>query len=317
MTEVRHEMIDGVLDLLRVSFGDNIGRWERLVGGAFSSAYGFEANGQPYVVRLNAAPHAAESFAKDAFAARHFASSGLPIPEIIEIGSHRDVEYAISERVPGRTLHAHTTAERRATLPSFLATLTAIGQVNTSDTAGYGDWGADRQGKFASWHDYLIQVIENHEQGFYANWHALFDSTFLDRDAYEAIYRRMLELLSYCPNERALIHNDLWFENILAENGVITGVIDWANALYGDPFYDVARLSWGSAWLGWWYDDGAEILRERFGHLPNYAERMTCYACHIGLDDMRYYAKTGRQAEYDFFRPKLLAIADGALLESP
>ena len=316
MTEVRHETIDAVLDLLTASFGDDIRHWERLGGGAFSNAYGFEANGQPYVIRLNAAPHAAESFSKDAFAARHFASTGLPIPEIIQIGSLGDGQYAVSERVPGQTLFTHTPAERHATLPSFLAALTAIGQVNTSATTGYGDWGADGQGKFASWQDYLSEVIENHEDGFYANWHALFDDTFLERDTYDAVYRRMLELLPYCPNERSLIHNDLWFENILADNGVITGVIDWANALYGDPLYDVARLVWGSAWPGWWYEDGAAVLRERFSHLPNYAERITCYACHLGLDDMRYYAKMARRAEYDFFQPRLLAIAAGAFIDS-
>jgi hygromycin-B 4-O-kinase len=118
----------------------------------------------------------------------------------------------------------------------------------------------------------------------------------------------MLRLAVHCPEERVLIHNDFWFENVLSEGERITGVIDWANALYGDPLYEVARLSWGAAWPGWWYDDGVMLLRERFGSAPGYAERLACYQCHIGLDDLRFYANTRRRTEYDFFRARLLTL---------
>lgn len=300
--------------IVRETFGDDIGTPQLLAGGFFSRAYSFTSGGRDYVVRINTAPHAAESFAKDDYAARHYASPGLPIPCVIRTGSRDGAYYAISERAPGRSLAEHARGERRTALPSLLDTLDAIGQVSTNASHGYGDWGADGNGKFASWHDYLTTVIENEDQGYYAGWHALFAESFLDRDVYAAGYARMLELFEHCPEERSLIHNDYWFENMLAHDGTITGVIDWANALYGDPLYDIARLSWGSAYPGWWYDDGSAILRDRYGHLPNYAERITCYACHIGLDDLRFYAKTGRRAEYDFFRSRLLALVEGAML---
>lgn len=141
-----------------------------------------------------------------------------------------------------------------------------------------------------------------------ANWHALFHESFLERDLFAAVYRRMLRLAQQMPEERGLIHNDLWWFNIIAERERITGVIDWANALYGDPLYDIARISWGSACPGIWYDDGAALLRARFGALPAYDLRLACYACHIGLDDLRYFAKAGLRAEYDFFRTRLLAL---------
>jgi hygromycin-B 4-O-kinase len=125
----------------------------------------------------------------------------------------------------------------------------------------------------------------------------------------------MLRLAARCPEERALIHNDYWFMNILGEIGPdgarITGVIDWAIALYGDPLYEVARLAWGADYPGWWYDDGAAFLHARYGAAPGYADRIACYQCHLALDDLRFYAKTGRREEYDWARAKLLARLDG------
>jgi hygromycin-B 4-O-kinase len=88
----------------------------------------------------------------------------------------------------------------------------------------------------------------------------------------------------------------------------ITGVIDWANALYGDPLYEVARLLWWSGWPGWWYDDVADLMRARYGATPRFAERIACYTCHVVLDDMRYYATQRLRPQYEMARDRLLAL---------
>jgi hygromycin-B 4-O-kinase len=302
--------------LLRRIFADDAAAVRPLAGGLFSRAYAFTAGGQDYVIRLNTAAHAAEGFAKDDYAWRHFASPVLPIPRVLLIGQTDEVQFAISELVPGRTLEKLSPAERRTALPALLDTLDAIAHTDVSASQGYGAWGGDGQGHSASWHDYLAAVINNESEGFYQDWHALFHESFLERDAYEAIYRHMLQLAARCPEERALLHNDYWFENILAAGERVTGVIDWANALYGDPLYDVARLSWGSAWPGWWYEDGAAFLYARYGATPGYAERIACYECHLGLDDLRYYAKVRNREQYTWTRDRLLARVTGAAGES-
>ena len=42
------------------------------------------------------------------------------------------------------------------------------------------------------------------------------------------------------PGPRAICHGDFHPQNILSEGGVVTGVLDWPNALVADPAYDVA-----------------------------------------------------------------------------
>jgi hygromycin-B 4-O-kinase len=300
-----------VRGLLLRRFAGDVGRVRLLGSGEFSRAFAFESGGRALVVRVSTSPHAEGNFAKDDYAWRHFASPRLPIPRVLAIGREGDAWFAVSERAAGRVMTELDPAKRRALLPGLLDALDAIGRADVGGTRGYGPWGADREGQCGSWREYLLLVIENDSEGYYRDWHALFRDGSLDREAYEVVFRHMMGLADRCPEERALIHNDYWFMNIIGEGERITGVIDWANALYGDPLYEVARLSWGSAWPGWWYEDGAALLRERYGATPGYEARLACYSCHLGLDDLRFYAKTGRRAEYDWARGRLLALVAG------
>ena len=227
-----------------------------LDGGHFSNAYAFSADGRAFVLRINQAAHAAESFSKDEYAGRNFASPGLPIPRIVAHGKTEQGYYAIGERVAGRTLMDCTLAERRALLPALLDTLDALGAADTSASSGYGDWDGDGAGRYTSWPAFLAEIDKNHDDGFYLNWHRYFDASFLERDVFDRVYQRMVALAAQVPNLRQLVHNDYQFENILTDGERMTGVIDWANALYGDPLYDVAWLNFISIHPGWWFDDG-------------------------------------------------------------
>jgi hygromycin-B 4-O-kinase len=283
-----------------------------LYGGFFSRAFAFTAAGRDYVLRLSDAPQAAESFAKDAYAARHFASPGLHIPEVLLVGA-TDVageRFAISALVPGYTLEDADPAARRLALPGLLDTIDAIGRVRVGGSRGFGLWDETGAAPYPAWAAFLAAADENDTGGYYRDWHSLF-ARMLERDLYDAAYRRMRQLLGQIPEVRGLIHDDLWFQNVLANGERITGVIDWGNALYGDPFYDIARLMWGADWPGW-YDDGAAILAARYGALPGFATRLACYQCHLGLNDLRFYAKNGKVEEYGWARGRLLALIAAA-----
>jgi hygromycin-B 4-O-kinase len=298
--------------LIREHFGDDVSDIRPLSGGVFSRAFAFTAGDREYVLRLNREVHARESFAKDDYAWRHFASPSLPIPRIVATGETDGFHYAVSEKMAGTTMDACSPAERSTVLPALLDTVEAVGRMDVSGTIGYGDWGSNGNGKFASWRDYVASITDNHAEGFYEDWHRFYDESFLERDVFETVARRMLDLLEHCPEERSLVHNDLHFENIMSDGTQITGVLDWANALYGDPLYDVAWLSWQAANPGWWYDDGAEILLARFGKTPGYATRVTCYQLHIGLDHLRYYTRTNQPDRYGFCRDWLLSLIDAS-----
>ena len=162
------------------------------------------------------------------------------------------------------------------------------------------------EGELARWRDFLDAVAENRAEGYYRDWHALFTTSFLERDLFDVINRRMLQLAAFCPEERCLLHCDLHYDNILTDGERITAIIDWGNACYGDPLYDVAWLGRVNA-LGETFVDPA-LLDARYGAAPHYRERLACYELALGLDDLRFYAKTGRREEYEAIKAILLGL---------
>lgn len=64
---------------------------------------------------------------------------------------------------------------------------------------------------------------------------------------WQAVHRGLPHIRPVLP---ALVHVDYWLGNILWQGGQITAVLDWEEAAYGDPGYDVAYLRMELAILG-------------------------------------------------------------------
>ncbi|KPC86502.1 hydrogenase expression protein HypB, partial [Streptomyces sp. NRRL F-6602] len=95
---------------------------------------------------------------------------------------------------------------------------------------------------------------------------------------------------------------DLLSRNVLAGEAGITGVLDWGNALYGDPLYDAAwRLHWWPWYPGWRPGDLHAALLTHWratGPTPAHLrERLHAYLLHIALDALAYCAYRRRWDE--------------------
>jgi hygromycin-B 4-O-kinase len=206
--------------------------------------------------------------------------------------------YAISRKMPGRGLQSLSRAEYEQTLPSIIETLYAIHQVDVRGWHGYGWLDDNGAGMFPSWKGFIARIIEEERpDGFYGKWHTLFQTTFLERDFFETVYNHMLRLLEVCPEERYLVHGEYGYNNVLAQEGKVTAVLDWVDTSYGDFVYDIA-------WIGFWQRgvDLPERFRQYYAAqgmpLPYYRERIACYTCYMGLDALRFFAKTNDHQAY-------------------
>src|SRR5438093_3977231 len=141
---------------LRTRYGGGASKPIPITQGEWSKAYYFERASQEYVVRFSALK---DDFEKDAVAAARFSSTDLPIPPIIELGEAFGGFYAISERMPGAYLDDVSGRDMRAFLPSVFAALDAMRLTDLSATWGYGIWTADGIAPFATWRDYLLDVV--------------------------------------------------------------------------------------------------------------------------------------------------------------
>ena len=82
-----------------------------------------------------------------------------------------------------------------------------------------------------------------------------------------------------------LVHGDFGSNNVLAEGEHITGVVDWSEALIGDPLYDVANIFFWRTWLPC-MEQQAQFFEAHPLKLPNWKERVLCYQLRIGLSEV-------------------------------
>lgn len=289
--------------LLEARFG-SVADISPIAGGELSRAFSFAADGRDYVIRFN---RSAAGFAWDRYAWQHFAAPGIPIPRIVAIDQVRDVYVAISERAAGGHLWSLPPHEHQRLLPAALDVLDRIHGIDVRDGQGFGNWTAPEAGRYESWRAYVAAIIEDEAEGFHQGWHALFRDSFLERDLFERVYARMMRLAERCPQDRAVLHGDYGYDNVLTDGDRITGVVDWGSIAYGDPLYDVA-------WVGFWPvgQETETMLRDRYAHgpraHPHYEERVACCQCRIGLDGLRFFARAGKEESYCWVRDRLLSI---------
>ena len=307
MTSVQPPLgVDDVAVLLREEFGAGVRDLAPLGSGQISRTFAYAADDGEYVIRFNQ-ENMAFVFDKEAYIATQLAPPDVPIPEIARLGRFRGYRYIIARRAPGQTLLELDPTAYAATIPSLCATLDAIHRTDLGDQPGYGVFDERGVGLWPSWRAHLANIRDEEPADlFYGAWHTLFETTFLERDVWHSIYARMRALLDVCPEERWLVHGGYGYGNVLARDGRVTAVLDWADARYGDFLYDIAVLDfWPTG------HDFAAIFRERYSAadvaVPDYDRRLLCYTCYIGLDALRFFAKTGQEEAYRHTRDDVLA----------
>ncbi len=279
--------IDTIRAFLQKEFADTITNLEQLIEGMESQAFSFIHADKAYVMRVN---RSAEGFSKDAYAYRHFSSEALPIPKVVQIGQI-DARHAfgVTERMPGVTLQDTDGATVERVLEPTVQVWRAIGEADVAGTPGYGDFHSNGKGLFPSWRAYLLSILDPS----YYDWDAVGNSS--DRALVATLCERLQALVRACPEERRPVHGDFGANNVLTDGRRITAVLDWENAKYGDPLFDIAGAYFWSTWLGC-MQAFADYCEQHLGQLPNYRERIWCYQLRCGLDEI-YCAAIERATE--------------------
>lgn len=287
--------------LLQDTFEQPIQELTPVQGGLIAQTLSFQAGSEAYILRFTTSSIEV-SYQKEAFIYKNFASASIPIPPILKVGQIGDVYYAISKKLAGRGLSTLSKAEYEQTLPNIIKTLYAIHQVDVRGWQGYGWLDDNGMGIFPSWKTFIARIMEEeHPNGFYGEWHKLFQTTFLEREFFEKVYTHMIRLLEVCPEERYLVHGEYGYNNVLVQDGKVTAVLDWVDTTYGDFVYDIA-------WIDYWPRgvDQSERFRQYYISqgipLPDFWQRVACYKCYMGLDAMRFFAKTNNFEAYQSTR---------------
>lgn len=300
------DMDEPILLAIQEYFGQSLQNLQRITEGQVAQTYSFTAAEREYILRINATMQI--NYEKELYAYRHFSSQRVPIPPVVHVGQIDNRHFAISEKVPGQTLMKIPPQEFFALIPQQIEVLHAIHQTPLVEQTGYGVFDGKGIGTFPSWQAYLAAIIEEAEKpDFFGKWHSLFEQSFLERDLFDALYQRMMQLSDYSPSQRYLVHGDYGFNNVLVHNGKISAVLDWMNAGYGDFLMDVAWLDFWSPGTGF-----QERFRQSYHLLgqevPFYEERLLCYQCYIALSGLRFNAKLQNKPAYDWVRQRIHSL---------
>lgn len=266
-----------------------------LGAGEWSQAFAFSHDGRDLVLRLGAD---VDDFARDQLAAR-YAGPHLPIPKVLELGPApaQDGYFAVSERVYGDMLDHLDGPPMHAMQPELFKTLDAIRQADISHARGYGIQDSGGQGRFSTWPEYLLAVDRPNTYPKVKGWRERLAQSPAGPGAFDRAYGVMRDSLAGYPGTRFLIHSDLLNRNVLVQDGRISGVIDWANAMYGDFVYDLAQFIF---WAPWYKSmrgiDWAAGARRHYAaiglEVPGFDQRLLCCLIHIGLGAQLYHAFT-------------------------
>src|SRR5688572_10238641 len=172
--------------------------------------YVFEAKlrGKELIVRISSKPNRLQFFLKEQWAVRKARESGVPVPDILEVGNELDgMPYMILEKISGQA--ADTCVDRLRTLQA-LATHTRT--INSICTSGFGhvfDWSRNRLSRNKTWVDFLEDELGIGDRLDLFRKHKIFAGQKL-RKLESAI--RDLKKLEFSPR---LNHGDIRLKNVI------------------------------------------------------------------------------------------------------
>ena len=268
-------------------FGDKAQKLEILASGEWSKAYSFLLDGEKMVIRFGAYR---QDFEKDRVFST-YSSENLPVPKVLEVGETESGFFAVSKWVPGKPLDELNGLEIQLVLPELFDALYELQKLDHRITQGVGLWRPD--GKGPSWGEELLSVTEPRER--LAGWRERLDASPREARIFDAGAERLRQLAPRLSEYRGIVHNDLLNRNVLVDAGRLTGVIDWGNAFYGDPLYDIAWFLYWWPWYPTWQGIDLQAIIDRHWEKHNgppaqREERLLCYLIHIGLDHIAYTA---------------------------
>lgn len=308
----RHDILqDRVIEIIESLTGHRPHGLLSLRPGSWASAFAFESDNGPRVIRFS---HNPDDFARDAYAAR-FRSPVLPIPEVTHRGESDGVHVAISERILDGFLDDLDGEGFRATTRSLIAMLDALRTANVSDSTGFGIWEADGNGVHRSWKDYLRASIGEDPEDRAGPWRAKLETSTTGAAAFDRDVPLLLRRIEDMPEIRGVIHGDLLNYNVFASDGRITGVIDWGCAMYGDPLFDLAWFDFWWPWYPQWRDidivaEAARVFEDRGADMGCFRERLRCYELQIGLTHQAFHAAIESWDMLEAVTRRTTAIAD-------
>lgn len=188
------------------------------------------------------------------------ANIGLPIPTLVASFMFEDMPVVILKKIDFPLLDTVAVSDMHLYVPSMVETLNKLHRI-TSTTAGpLGNM--DNK----TWEDILLSIFD----GTDFDWQEVANREGLERDlilrSVEAIKKR-IESMPLNLSNYSLLHTDFNQRNLFVNpaDQTIAAIIDWEEAMFGDPIYDFARVR-----MYLWHFNQSDAVIDRYYKLVNF-----------------------------------------------
>jgi aminoglycoside phosphotransferase (APT) family kinase protein len=221
-------------DLCSHLYGIKPIRMKRMAFGHCNVVYEVRVGERALIVRTNEDPAVLKGTASNM---NQLAALGLPVPDMIDMDlsmQEYPFAYMILRKIPGRDLRYElphmTTAQMTAVAEHIVSFQNLAGKLPHG--TGYGWVSIGEKGPFSSWFEVVQRDLESHIHQV---------KNDLSAAAIQVLYSQFDALQLYLEQiEPVCFLDDITIKNVIVENGVLQGLIDFDWVCYGDPLYMIA-----------------------------------------------------------------------------
>jgi aminoglycoside phosphotransferase (APT) family kinase protein len=188
-------------------------------------------------------------------------SIAVPVPKMLASFHWRGKTALVMQKIHFPLLESVSVDQMARYIPSMINTLRGLHQLKARRVSQFGS-----EQVLTSWQEFMLSIFN----GKTIDWAEVATRPLLDTQLILASVERIATKITsthFSDQNYCLLHTDFNQRNLFIDpnSDQISGVIDWSEAMYGDPIYDFARVRM----LIWHFNMSTEVINDYY-KLMNY-----------------------------------------------
>lgn len=182
----------------------------------------------------------------------------IAVPNLINSFTFEGQSIVILEKISAPLLESIEVSKMSPYIPSMIENLKKLHEIK-SDVAGY----LNSDKKYTYWKDFLLSNFNNDNSNL--NWQEISKREGLDSKLILESIEKIINVVAntkFIDSDYSLLHSDFNQRNLFVNPNTneLAAIIDWGEAMYGDPIYDFARIRM----YIWHFDLGDEVIKKYY-----------------------------------------------------
>ncbi len=187
----------------------------------------------------------------------------IAVPKLIGSFNFEGQSIVVLEKISAPLLESIEVGQMSKYIPSMIENLKTLHKIKSA-SAGY----LNSDKKYKLWQDFLLSIFNDNNPNL--DWNTITDRRGLDKYLILNSINKFIKAISntkFPESNYSLLHTDFNQRNLFVnpKANELAAIIDWGEAMFGDPIYDFARIRM----FIWHFNLGDKVI-EQYYNLMNY-----------------------------------------------